>query len=101
MAPQFHILHPGARAAVGAVGALAALAFGVQLFVDFSDASALQRAAGPSGTELGAAGLVHATARTGRAWPDRAAARRLAGVPASPPVAAAAPAVERVATNAP
>lgn len=90
MIPSFQLVHPGARAAIGAIAVAAAGAFGYQVFVPFSDTTAFQRAAGPDGTGLGPHGAAHANARTGRAWHEQAETRRRAAASAPLTVAHAA-----------
>lgn len=91
MIPSFQLVHPSARAAIGAIAVAAACAFGYQLFVSFSDTTALQRAAGPDGTGLGSRGAAYANARTGRAWPEQLEARRQAAASAPLTVARSTP----------
>jgi hypothetical protein len=89
----FRILHPAERALVGSLAVAGAAVCGYVVFVSFSDATALQRAAGPQGTHLGARGSELVLARTGRDWRGRGLERRA--------TAARAASATRLAVGAP
>ncbi|MEQ1686915.1 MAG: hypothetical protein ABL916_24965 [Burkholderiaceae bacterium] len=84
MSKLFQFAPALARVAIGLVGAAAVTSSGIFVFVQFSDLSALQLAAGPraeSITSAQPAAIV--MARTGRAWGEAALQRQAAAASAA------------------